>query len=235
MEALGTMLLPLLISALTLTSLDVAAAPNPGPLRQVTYKVSVANKTYSGGEHFSGYSSASTVTTDNGTVTVAIMAVQGDALGIDVTELMNKTGRPATYTGSVSPNGVIFPPETIQDVTRELLQYFAPVIPADKLDVGSSWDVNENQGGVDIRTNYKVIKIDGTLLTVAEHQTVKIAAQNATFVTDGTIVLKPSLLVPVSGDIHRTISRVTVSGDTKTEASLHFERVSDSKDVPTPG
>lgn len=234
------MLLPTLISALSVLAYASApaatpAAAKPAPLREVSYKVSIATRNYSAGEHFSGFSTQQNWSSDAGTVTVDITAVQNDALGISLTEIMNKTGNAATFNGSVMPDGtVMFPPESIQDVSRELLQYFGPeFVPADKLVQDASWDVNVNRDGVDVKTNYRVTKIVDTLVTVAERQTIKIAGQNLTISTDGTIVLKPSLLVPISGDLQRTVSRVTVSGDTKTETALHFERVSDSRDLPT--
>ena len=65
---------------------------------------------------------------------------------------------------------------------------------------------------------------------LAVNQTVKIAAQNVTVALDGTIVMKPSLLVPVSGDLHRTLRRLTTTGDTTTVSSYIFQRVSDTLD-----
>jgi hypothetical protein len=211
-----------------------AQAAQPGPLREVAYKVSVGMKSYSGGEHFEGFSSSSRSSTDTGTVTVDINAVQNDVLGVSVTELLNQTGHPATFSGSVMPDGAVnFPPQTIQEVTRQLLHFFgAQLIPPDKLVQGATWQTSVNREGVDVETTYKVTKIDGPLLTLSERQTLKIASQNVTIATEGTVTMKPELLVPVNGDLRTTVSRVTAEGDTKTETSMRFDRVSDSRDQP---
>ncbi|HME80986.1 MAG TPA: hypothetical protein VKF82_02805 [Candidatus Eremiobacteraceae bacterium] len=236
------MLAPILISAVTIFAFAAAPAPSAtpapaapaGPLREVTYKVSFSDRTYSGGEHYSGYSSQSNVVADSGTVTVDITGVIGDALAVDVTEIMNKTGTPAKYSGSVLPDGSVnFPPDSIKPVTRALLQYFGTqFVPADKIAPDATWDVNEERGGVSVKTNYKVTKVDGAVVTLAEKQTIKIATQNATVTTDGTVTLKPSLLVPMSGDLHQVISRLSVSGETRDDVSMRFDRSSDSRDVP---
>lgn len=227
------MIIPILVSALASVAFDAAPAANPAPLREVRYKVSAGTRTYSGGEHYEGYSSRSNSTTDDGTVTVDITAVQGSELGIRLTELLHKTGHESVFTGAVMPDGLVsFPPESISEVSRELLQYFAPqFMPIDKIDVGASWDANASHGGVDIRTNYKITRVDGPLITLAEKQTVKIATQNVSISSEGTITLKPSLLVPINGDVRRVISRLTLTGNTTSQESLHFERTSDSRDV----
>ncbi|MBV8170496.1 MAG: hypothetical protein JO219_01035 [Candidatus Eremiobacteraeota bacterium] len=224
----------ILLFASTATTAAAPAAQPPGQLRQVTYKVSTGTRTYSGGEHYEGYSSNSTATVDNGTVIVDVTAVQSDTIGMSVTEQMSAAGGPVTYNGTVMPDGSVnFAPDTIKDVTRELLQYFGPdMISADKLTLGSTWDVNLNSNGVVAKTNYKVTKVDGGLVTLAEHQTITFSTQNATVSTEGTVTLKPSLLVPVSGDLHRTVNRLSLSGNNKTDVSLHFERVSDTLDQP---
>jgi len=228
----------ILAAVLLLASTGVAAAPQasqaPAQLRQVTYKVSFGTRTYSGGEHYEGYSSSSTATSQSGTVTVDVTAVQNDTIGVTVTELMSQSGAPATNSGAVMPDGTVsFPPDTIQDVTRELLQYFGPdLISPDKLTLGSTWDVNLDRNGVVEKTNYRVTKVDGPLVTLAEHQTMTFSGQNATVSTEGTITIKPSLLVPVSGDLHRIVNRLSLSGNNKTDVSLHFERVSDTLDQP---
>ena len=208
-----------------------AAAPAPGqPLRQLTYKVTQGTRTYSGGEHYRGFSSSSSADADQGTVGVSVLSAASDVLQVSVTETMNSTGRPATYTGAVFPDGTLaFGSETITDVTRQLLVYFGTRFqPPGAL--GSGWDANYNRDGVDVTTHYGVVKLDGELLTLSVKQNVKIAAQNMSVALDGTIVMKPSLLVPVTGDLHRTIHRTSISGDTETRESLQFQRVADSLD-----
>src|SRR6202022_2717759 len=102
---------------------------------------------------------------------------------------------------------------------RELLQYFGPhFIPSDKtVDVGSGWSIRFNRGGNDIQTEFKVVKVEGDLITLHETQTAKFSANNANATTDGTIVFKPSKLVPISGDIRKTLRRVTAEGGSTQE------------------
>jgi len=229
-------LIALALAAVATASPQPSTAPatQTGPLREVAYKVAVGVQTYSGGEHYQGFSSTSNSSSDSGTVTVDIMGIQNDSLSVSVTELMSQTGHPATFAGTVLPDGLVnFPPQSIQDVTRQLLHYFgAQLIPSDKLAQGASWQTSQNVGGVDVETTYKVTKIDGPLLTLSEQQTIKISSQSATISTNGTVTMKPELLVPVSGDLRTIVSRVTAEGDTKRETSMRFDRVSDSRDQP---
>ncbi len=232
-------LLSVLVLAATAASptpvgaVQTAVPAPPAILRQVTYKVSTAIKNYSAGEHYEGFSSQSTLSNDQGTVTVAITGVQNNALGMDVTELMNKTGHPSTFTGYVTPDGGVgFGNDTITDTTRTMLQFFGTkFIPPDKVDVGATWSVTYNQNGVEMQSDYKVTKVDGTLVTISVKQTLKMSAQASTITTEGSVTLKPSLLVPMSGDIHKIVRRVSVSGDNRVDITEHFERVSDSRDT----
>ena len=163
---------------------------------------------------------------------VAVLSVSGDTLQVSVTETMNSTGRPATYEGTVLPDGSVnFGPDTIQDVTRQLLEFFGTGFePKDKTGAGSTWDVGANRGGIDLTAHYGVTKVDGDLATVSVHETVKFAAQNASMTLEGMVVTKPALLVPVSGDLHRTIRRTTANGESQTIVSLQFQRQFDSLD-----
>ena len=165
-------------------------------------------------------------------MTVAVLSVSGDALLVSVTETMNSTGRPATYEGTVLPDGSVnFGPDTIQDVTRQLLEYFGTdVEPKDKTGAGSSWDAGANRGGVDLTAHYAVTKVEGDLATLSVRETVKFAAQNATMTLEGTVVMKPALLVPVSGDLRRTIRRMSANGESQTNVSMQFQRLADSLD-----
>jgi hypothetical protein len=134
----------------------------------------------------------------------------------------------------VSADGtVVFSPGSIEDVTRELLQYFGPhFVPPDKTDVGSSWTVNFNRAGTQVQTEFTIDKVDGNLIIVHELQKGKFSTYTATAITDGRIVIKPSMLVPISGDIKKTLSWSDAAGDVKQELQLHFERVADTRDGP---
>ncbi|MBV8281713.1 MAG: hypothetical protein JO347_06585, partial [Candidatus Eremiobacteraeota bacterium] len=83
-------------------------------------------------------------------------------------------------------------------------------------------------GGQTVRTTYTITKVDGDEMTQREQKTGTFSANSATMTTNGTIVVKPSILVPVSGDVTRTLSTTDVSGEVRQQFSFHWERKSDS-------
>lgn len=221
--------------------LALSAAPSPQPsvtpapyLRQVVYNVTIGETSTAAATQYEGHSSSGRSATDRGTVTVDIMAVANDNLGIEVTELMNKKGSPYTFKGAVTPDGtVLFEAASIEDVTRELLQYFGThFVPPDKVNVGQSWTINYDRNGTQVQTQFTITKIDGDLMTLHELQKAKFQTYNETATTEGTIVLKPSVLVPVSGDVHKRLEGSGLETQRTQELTLHFERASDSRDTP---
>jgi hypothetical protein len=224
-----------LLAASSLLLADATTPPALAPLREVVYKVTTSLQISGNTQSYSGMGSTNQYTTDNGTVTVAVMAIQNNVLGVDVTELFNTKGRPATFQGNVTADGTVnFAAGSINDVTRELLQYFGPqFLAATTVDVGAKWKTSLVRGGATVDTTYSITKMDGPLLTIKEQQNVKMQATGATGTTTGDVVLKPSLLVPVKGDIQKVISQSTPEGFQKETLSLHFERVSDTRDQPS--
>jgi hypothetical protein len=210
-----------------------AAPPASGPLREVVYKVTVGTRSTAHANAYEGLTSDTHATADRGTVTVDVMGLQNDVLGVQVTELMNNKGSPYTFNGEVTADGaVVFEGGSIEDVTRELLQYFGPdFIPAGKDAVGDSWTVNYDRAGTKVQTVFTITKIDGELVTVREQQQATFASYDAKATTNGTIVLKPSLLVPISGDMQKVLTTSDVTGDKRQELSLHFERSSDTRET----
>jgi hypothetical protein len=213
---------------------SASPAAQSGPLREVVFNVTYGDRITSGSVSYGGPAEDSRATGDHGTVKVDIMAIQDNNLGIEVTETMWKGGGPFTFKGVVAPDGTVtFPSRSISEVTRELLQYFATgLIPPDKVDVGSSWSASFVRYGADVKDQYQVTKIDGDLLTLHALQNVSFHGYSGTAKSDSTIILKPVLLVPVSGDIRKVVDGTSVSASYKEEMTMHFERVSDSRDAP---
>ena len=85
---------------------------------------------------------------------------------------------------------------------------------------------------VDVSTTYEVSKVDASGVTVQESQTVKVtSARGMSGFTTGTILYKPSLLVPISGKLERRSgSGDAGSSDTETMV-VNFTRTSDTLDT----
>jgi hypothetical protein len=232
------MLVALIVGALLAASATPSAQPattTAAPLlRQVVYNVAISAKNAGSTIQYEGRSSGGATSSDRGTVTVDVMAVANDSLGIEVIELMNSKGSPYHFKGAVGPDGtVVFELGTIGDVTRELLRYFGPqFLPPDKISVGQSWTNNFDRSGAQVQTQFTITKVDGELMTLHEQQKVKFKTRNQTVTTEGTIVIKPSVLAPISGDVLTRIEGFTGQSETVEELTLHFERVSDSRDTP---
>jgi len=217
-----------------------AAAPpaQSRPLREVVYDISYEARSTTSNVEYGGISSGTRATGDHGTVKVDIMAIQNNMLGIEVTETMYKGGGPFSFNGVVAPNGeATFPAQSISAPTRELVQYFATaLIPADKTDVGTTWTSNwtakVSGRDADISNQYTVTKIDGELMTVHAVRTTKVHAFGGNAHTDGTLVLKPALLVPIIGDIRETVDDIGGNAGSKMDITIHFQRLSDTRDAP---
>ncbi len=233
MIVMSLVVLVLAATAPTAQPSPAQAPPAGGPLREVVYKVTVGSRSTAHANAYEGMTSDTHATADRGTVTVDVMGFQNDVLGVQVTELMNNKGSPYTFNGEVTGDGtVVFGGASIEDVTRELLQYFGPdFIPAGKDTVGDTWTVNYDRSGTKVQTVFTITKIDGALMTVREQQQATFASYDAKATTIGTIVLKPSLLVPISGDVQKVLTTSDVTGEKKQEISLHFERSSDTRET----
>jgi hypothetical protein len=209
------------------------AAAQPGALREVVYNVSSSLQQSTSRTAYQGRSTQNTSQTDSGTVTVDITGVDGNALLVKVTEVMKQKGGEQTFNGAVTPDGLVaFDAGSIDDSTRELLQYFGTQFyPADKNAVGDTWTNKYDRNGENVQTTYTITKVDGDELTLRENQTGKFSASSATMTTNGTVVVKPGILVPISGDVHRNLLTTDVSGEVRQEFSIHFERKSDTREA----
>ncbi len=226
-------MLAALFAAATLTApAPIVIADDSKPLRTVVYKVTQEWRSSAGSESYEGHNGGHGGNLDAGTVTVNIMAVGNNGLGIQVIELMNSKGSPYQFTGVVTPDGSVrFPAVSIEDVTRELLQYFATqFVPNETLDVGAKWQVNIQRSAFNVATQYTVKNVNGDVVTLDESQTAKVNTLSGSGSMTGTIDYKPSLLVPLRGDLHKTVTTSSAEGYTSDVLNMHFERVSDSRD-----
>jgi hypothetical protein len=210
-----------------------APAPAQGqPLRTVVFKVTQELRQLSSQQSYEGHNTSTGGNLDAGTVTVNIMAVENDALGLQVIEHMNSKGHPYEFTGSVTPDGsVYFEARSIEDVTRELLQFFGTQFAAARsLDVGTKWDVNVNRPSFTTVTQFTVKRVNGTVVTLDESQKATIAGMSGSAAMTGSVDYKPTLLVPMRGDLQKTLTISSPTGEDRQILTMHFERVSDSRD-----
>ncbi len=189
---------------------------------------------------YGGLSQGQAGQADHGTVVVDVIAIQDKNLGVEVTETMWRGGGPFTFKGIISPEGIVtFPAESISEVSRELLPYFATdlIPPGADLTPGSGWksvlDTRAPSGrSAALHDQYTVTKVEGDLLTVRKVENASFTGGGATTTSDGTVVLKPALLVPIRGNIRKVIDQYTGQLGYKVELTMTFERVSDTRDVP---
>ncbi len=210
-----------------LLAIVAAAAVNaaaPHPLREVVYHVSYVRRTTS---------AAGSGVTDHGTVTVDVMAVSNNALGLKVTERWSKNPTSLIALGTVQPTGSLtFAPGALSDVTDQLLQYFAPkFVPQQPLLAGVTWTAKDVQKSLSANTSYSVTAVQGTSVTIAVNQTIAVRdATHAQIASNGSVVYEPRLLVPLSGDFTKHLT-ARVGGATRSiTLTLHFARSSDTRE-----
>ena len=201
-----------------------SASPAITPLREVVYHVSYQRNV--GG-------SVTAISSDHGSVTVDVMAVRNNALGVKVAERWTRNPATIVALGTIEPNGRLdFAPGALSDATLQLLPYFAPKFaPQDLTSVGIAWTVSEHRPPLDAKTRYSVANIQGTAVTIKISQSITVSdATQARISGSGAVVYEPRLLVPLSGDITRRLTAL-VGGSSKTIVlRLHFARASDTRE-----
>jgi hypothetical protein len=209
---------------IALVAAAAIGAATPQPLREVIYHVSYTRRSTT---------IAGAGVSDHGTVTVDVMAVSHDELGLKVTERWTKNPTALVALGTVLPTGgLVFAPGAMSDVTDQLLPYFAPrFVPQRPLEPGVSWNVKDDRKGLAATTTYSVSAVQGTSVTINVKQVVTIHdAAHSLISSRGSVVYEPRLLVPLSGDFTKHLS-VRVGGAQQTVTlSLHFARASDTRE-----
>lgn len=222
----------------------VGAATPAAPLREVVYKATFSRRSNRVQEVFGGnrpdpYGSHINVTSDSGTITVDVMAVADDGMATRVTEQFGNVGRPQTTFVIVRPDGTLQYGETdLNDATVALLPFFGiDFVKANQsLDVGASWVRNIAGPGINIDSKFTVMRIDGSIVTLAEVRTIKNrTAQGFSATISGSVDYKPKLLCPVAGSLTERTSNTGLDYAEDITLSLQFERVSDTRDPLTKG
>ncbi|HEY7982100.1 MAG TPA: hypothetical protein VID19_11515 [Candidatus Eremiobacteraceae bacterium] len=231
-------------------SSSTSSAPAPAataPLREVVYKVSytrqanVSNETFGGGSPANSmltnsasqaFAERSTDATDTGTVTIDVMQVAADALGIRVTEHWNGATPAGTYQGNVAPDGTVnFRDSQMNECTALILEYFGAAFMTDQPAQGVRWERTAKGTAADLDTVYTVGTIDGAIAKIHEQTTVKsksVALLDS--VTTADVQYKPAMLAPLSGRIVTHGSRSSASSVTNISTVSNFDRISDTRD-----
>jgi hypothetical protein len=226
------------------------AATAATPLREVVYKVSftrrlqVSQETYGGSVQDNNsagvsvsqappFAEADSDATDSGTVTVDIMQLAGDALGIRVTERWDGSTPSATYVGNVASDGSVnFTNGQMNECTRAILEYFgADVMAGQPANTGVAWTRSAKGQSADVDTTYSVGAIEGAVADIHEQTTIKsksVAFIDSVVTTD--VKYKPATLVPVSGRLVMHASHSGASSVTNVSTIGSFQLVSDTHD-----
>ena len=97
---------------------------------------------------------------------------------------------------------------------------------------GDAWHVDLKTDTVDVQNVFTIAGQDGPLLLLEERETVKLRSANGMNYTGfGKLKYKPSLLVPISGDFEEHGMRTTMDSSNEMKTTVHFERVSDTRDT----
>lgn len=214
------------------------------PLREVVYRANYSRRSNAVRERYRGatgdqYGANLDVVSDSGTITVDVVAVADDGIGIRLTEQFGNPPRPQTTTVIVLPDGTLrYGENDLNDASVALLPFFAAkFVDVDQnLDVGSSWTRRLSGGPYAIATKYTVEKIDGPIITLNEARTIRNRTASGSDATvTGSVDYKPKLLCPISGALTERTSSMGLDYSEDITLSLQFQRVSDSNDPPTKG
>jgi len=227
------------------------AAPQPTPLREVVYKVSALRKeslaigTYGGHVAASsggGYGEPNPTSKNNavlleGTLTVDVIGIQDDVIKVRITEEFKDRPTPNSYDAYIAPNGLVrFDTQDPSPIARYLLPLFGSKFAASStLANGDSWHVNLKTDAVDLQNTFTIAGQDGALLLLNETETIRLSsAQGMNYNVRGKLKYKPSLLVPIAGDIDERGNRNTMDTSDEATTTVHFERLSDTLDPVQP-
>ncbi|HLJ84005.1 MAG TPA: hypothetical protein VKT51_07545 [Candidatus Eremiobacteraceae bacterium] len=221
------------------------------PLREVVYKVSYTRRLEVSGETYGGqilnpinnaavqapaFNESNNNATDSGTVTVDIMQISDNALGMRVSERWTGSTPSGTYLGNVASDGSVnFNNGQMNECTRSILEYFGTdVMAGQPANSGVAWSRAAKGQAADVVTTYSVGDIVGAIANIHELSTVtskSVAAIDTTITTD--VQYKPAVLVPVSGKVVLHARSSGASSVTNVTTVANFQRVSDSRD-PSP-
>jgi len=236
------------VAASAATAAPAAPADSAAPLREVVYKVSythhqsITTGTYggyaAGADNVGGANGGAPVSqradiSDEGTITVDVMAEANNALGIKLTESWRQHPRAQIFQGEVAPDGSVnFGGQPISEASLELLPFFGPLVSnGQTLDVGVKWTTNADSPAGSMSTNYVIKSIDDNGVTIQETKTIKVkGAVGMDSTINGSVVYFAPKLVPISGKIVRHSSKSGASDSNTDEMIINFDRTSDTLD-----
>ena len=224
-----------------------AALATPDPIREVVYKVSYthrldANKEVYGGQTTDDmgrvhqnppFNSKSGIESDSGTVTVDVMQVSGDTLGIRLSEHWNGNTPSNTYFGNIGADGSVnFSNPLVTDVSRTILGFFSPGFLGGRyVDKGLTWTQTASGSGLNVNSTFTIGDVDGPIASVSETTVIKSSnVRSMDTLTTGSITYKATKLVPISGQIQSLGYRSDAETSTDVTTIIHFDRVSDTLD-----
>lgn len=232
-----------------LPALLVAAALTvPDPIREVVYRVSYTHRLDANQEVYGGqvsddaghvhqnppFNSKEGVSSDSGTVTIDVMQVAGDTLGIRLIEHWVGSTPSNTYFGNVGADGSVnFSNPSVTDVSRTILGFFSPgFLGGRSVDKGISWTQAASGSGLDVNSTFSIGNVDGSIASVDETTIIKSSnVRSMDTVSKGSITYKPSKLVPISGQIQSLAYKSDAETSTDVTSIIHFDRVSDTLDT----
>jgi hypothetical protein len=219
------------------------------PLREVVYHVTFTRRMEVSGETYGGsvgnpvntdvtqapaFNHANGDAADSGTVTVDVMQVADDALGVRVTERWDHATPSGTYFGNVAADGTVnFKDGQLNECTREILEYFgADVMAGQPANAGVAWSRTVKGQSADVNTVYTVSTIDGAIANIHEMSTVKsksVAVLDSLVTVD--VQYKPVMLAPISGRVVVHASQSDPSSMVNVTTVDNFQRISDTRDA----
>lgn len=249
-----------MIAAMALAFFIDAAPPaqQSAPLREVVYKVSslrtqaLSIETYGGSvnnalpsgngdvavvSHEPQPTAQRTAVLEEGTLAIDVIGVEQNVIRATVTEYFKNRPTPRTYGAYVAPNGLVrFDVEDPSPIARFLLPLFGIKFAAtENFSTGDSWHVDLKTDVVDVQNVFTISGQDGALLLLDERETVRLtSAHGMNYTGFGKIKYKPSLLVPIAGDIQENGARSTMDSVNEMKTTVHFERLSDTRDEAPP-
>jgi len=244
-----------MVAATVLAFLIVApATAQPTVLREVVYKVTslttqeLSRGTFGGyvpnpDEHngprtgqSTGYfepapTSKTSGSRQEGKITIDVLDVINDVVHVRLSEDFVSRAAPYSYDAYVEPNGLV---RYITDEPSPIAEYLLPLFgtkfaASPTLSDGDTWHITLKTEAVNVDDMFTIKGRDGQVLLLDEFGSVKVtSAHGMNLDVRGKLQYKPSLLVPISGDVQERGSRSTADTLRAMQTEVHFERLSDS-------
>jgi hypothetical protein len=221
---------------------DAASSPAPSaaPLREIVYRFSYDSRVE---RSYGDYGAAAPETGSSsggysGRMVVDVMQAASDGLLVHVTETTNAENgsKPIDADIVVLANGGLKVVRGAYDQSMTmLLPYFGQdCFNGNALQQGNTWGASSKSAdGVEITTTYNVTDVSGDLATITSSSAPTPGQGGATSMhVDTKVVYKATLLVPISISVVIRGSGENTLSSNELQDTYHFDRVSDTRDVP---